>query len=93
MKKTVVNQCDDDTRIRVNKKIIREEMYMCLSTVYMESGNEQKEVMKDVARIEAEGQGFWLINLFGERTFIEGTIQIINLMDGHFVMLENQKST
>ena len=66
---------------------------MCLSTVYMESGNEQKEVMKDVARIEAEGQGFWLINLFGERTFIEGTIQIINLMDGHFVMLENQKST
>ena len=64
---------------------------MCLSTVYMESGNEHKEVMKDVARIEAEGQGFWLINLFGERTFIEGTIQIINLMDGHFVMLENKK--
>ena len=64
---------------------------MCLSTVYMNFGNEQKEIMKDVARIEAEGQGFWLINLFGERTFIEGTIQAINLMDGHFVMLENQK--
>ena len=64
---------------------------MCLSTVYMNSGNEQKEIMKDVARIEAEGQGFWLINLFGERIFIEGTIQAINLMDGHFVMLENQK--
>ena len=66
---------------------------MCLSTVYMNSGNEQKEIMKDVARIEAEGQGFWLINLFGERKFIEGTIQTINLMDGHFVMLENQKPT
>ena len=64
---------------------------MCLSTVYMNFGNEQKEIMKDVARIEAEGQGFWLINLFGERTFIEGTIQAINLMDGHFVMLESQK--
>ena len=64
---------------------------MCLSTVYMKIGNEQKEIMKDVARIEAEDQGFWLINLFGERTFIEGTIQAINLMDGHFVMLENQK--
>jgi predicted RNA-binding protein len=62
---------------------------MCLSTVYMNFGNEQKEIMKDVARIEAEGQGFWLINLFGERTFIEGTIQVINLIDGHFVMLEN----
>ena len=40
---------------------------MCLSTAYMNSGNEQKEIMKDIARIEAEGQGFWLINLFGEK--------------------------
>jgi len=62
---------------------------MCLSTVYMNSGNEPKEVMKDVARIEAEGQGFWLVNLFGERKFIQGTIKTINLMDGHFVMFEN----
>jgi hypothetical protein len=30
---------------------------MCLSTVYMNSGNEEKEIMKDVARIEAEGKG------------------------------------
>lgn len=65
---------------------------MCLSTVYMDSGNEQKEIMKDVARIEAEGHGFWLIDLFGEKTFIEGTIQAINLVDGHFVMLESQPS-
>jgi hypothetical protein len=43
-----------------------------------------KRHKKDVARIEAEGQGFWLINLFGERKFIEGTIQTINLMDGSF---------
>jgi hypothetical protein len=40
---------------------------MCLSTAYMDSGNEQKEIVKEVARIEAEGQGFWLINLFGEK--------------------------
>jgi len=66
---------------------------MCLSTVYMDSGNEQKEIMKDVARIEAEGQGFWLIDLFGGRTFVEGAIQTINLMEGHFVMLEDQKAT
>ena len=63
---------------------------MCLSTVYMDSGKEQKEIMKDVAQVEAEGRGFWLINLLGERTFVEGTIQAIDLMDGHFVMLENQ---
>jgi predicted RNA-binding protein len=66
---------------------------MCLTTVYMNSANEQKEIMKDVARIEAEGQGFWLINLFGEKAFIEGTIQTINLMDGHLVLLEKQKPT
>ena len=31
---------------------------MCLSTVYLNSGDEKKEIMKEVARIEAEGQGF-----------------------------------
>jgi len=65
---------------------------MCLSTVYMDSGNEQKEIMKDVAHIEAEGQGFWFVDLFGERKFIEGTIQTVDLMDKHFVMLRQGKS-
>jgi predicted RNA-binding protein len=55
----------------------------------MNSGNEneQKEIMKDVARIEAEGQGFWFINLFGEKKFVEGRIETVDLMDGHFVMV------
>lgn len=65
---------------------------MCLSTVYIDSGNEQKEIMKDVARIEAEGKGFWLINLFGERTFIEGKIQTVNLTDGSFIMLRKEEN-
>lgn len=60
---------------------------MCLSTLYMNSGNKQKEIMKDVARIEAEGEGFWFINLFGERKFIDGTIQTVNFMDSHSVVL------
>ena len=60
---------------------------MCLSTVYLHSGNEQKELMKDIARIEAEGRGFWFINLFGEKQFIEGRIETIDLMDGHFVLV------
>ncbi|RZB37678.1 MAG: hypothetical protein SRB2_00780 [Desulfobacteraceae bacterium Eth-SRB2] len=64
---------------------------MCLSTVYMSSGNKQNQIMKDVARIEAEGQGFWFINLFGEKRFIEGSIQTIDLLDGQFVMLEKDK--
>ena len=60
---------------------------MCLSTVYMNSGNEQKEIMKDVAKIEAENQGYWVINLFGEKKFVEGTIESINLMDGFLTVL------
>ncbi len=59
---------------------------MCLSTVYMNLGDAQKEIMKDVARIEAEDKGFWLINLFGEREFIEGSIQTVDFMDSHFVL-------
>ena len=65
---------------------------MCLSTVYMNSGNEQKEIMKDIARIEAEGQGFWFINLFGEKKFVEGRIETVDLMDGHFIMVRKEKS-
>lgn len=63
---------------------------MCLSTVYMDTGkgDEQREIMKDVAQIEAEGQGFWLINLFGEKEFIKGDIQTVDLVDGHLVMLK-----
>jgi len=45
---------------------------MCLSTVYMDSGNAKKEIMKDVARIEAEDKGFWIIDLFGERNSSKG---------------------
>ena len=58
----------------------------------MDLGDEQKEIMKDVARIEAKDKGFWLINLFGERKFVEGTIQTVDLMDKHFVMLRKGKS-
>ena len=64
---------------------------MCLSTVHMRSGNEQKEIMKDIVRIEAEGQGFWFITLFGERRFIEGRMQTVDLMDGHIVIVGKEK--
>ena len=63
---------------------------MCLSTAYMNSGNEQKEIMKDIARIEAEGQGFWLIDLFGEKKFVEGSIQSADLLDG-LIMLSGKE--
>ena len=65
---------------------------MCLSTAYMNSGNEQNEIMKDIDRLEAEGQGFWLINLFGEKKFVEGSIQSADLLDGLIVLAGNGKA-
>jgi len=62
---------------------------MCLSNVCMETGDGHKEIMRDVARIEAEGPGFWLINLFGDKTFVEGAIQSIDLVDESRVILTN----
>ncbi len=64
---------------------------MCLSNVCMDTGDVQKEIMRDVARIEAEGPGFWLINLFGDKTFVKGTIQSIDLVDENLVILSNGK--
>jgi predicted RNA-binding protein len=61
---------------------------MCLSSVYMDTREGRKEIMRDVARIEAEGSGFWLIDLFGKKRFAEGVIRTIDLLDGHFVILD-----
>jgi predicted RNA-binding protein len=66
---------------------------MCLATVYLNSGDGQHECMRDVARIEADGPGFWFIDLFGERKFIEGAILTINLMDGHLLMQKKEGPT
>ena len=65
---------------------------MCLSTAYMNTGNEQKQIMKDIARIEAEGQGVWLINLFGEKKYVEGSIQSADLLDGRLVLVGNSET-
>jgi predicted RNA-binding protein len=42
--------------------------------------------MKDVANIEADGEGFWLIDLFGERRFVIGKIKSPDLTNGQCLM-------
>ena len=61
---------------------------MCLSTVYIDSGGGPEQVMRDVARMEAEAEGFSLIDLFGERTFVRGKLKTIDFIDEHSVLLE-----
>jgi predicted RNA-binding protein len=65
---------------------------MYLSTIYLNSGNGQKKIMKNVARIQAEGCGYWFINLFGEKKFIEGSIETVDLMEGRFVLVNKEES-
>jgi predicted RNA-binding protein len=44
--------------------------------------------MRDVARMEAEAEGFLFIDLFGEKTFVRGRIKRIDFIDEHAVVLE-----
>lgn len=64
---------------------------MCLSTIYR-VGNEENKLVKDVARIEAEGDGLWAVDLFGERTFIQGRIRTVDLMNGSVMIDEGLSS-
>lgn len=64
---------------------------MCLSSVYIDSGEGQKQIMGDVARMEAEAEGFLFIDLFGERTFVRGKIKRIDFIDEHAVVLEQDE--
>jgi len=65
---------------------------MCLSTVYLDTREGQKQIMRDVARMEAEAEGFLLIDLFGEKAFVNGRIKRIDFIDEHCVVLEKEKT-
>jgi predicted RNA-binding protein len=60
---------------------------MCLVTVYVDYQDQQKEVMKDVARMEATDDGFLLIGLLGDRKYVAGSIVSLDFVDKHSVVL------
>jgi len=60
---------------------------MCLSIVYIDKGAIQEEFMRDVARIEAEAEGFYFINLFGEKKFVKSAITSIDFVGQHAIVL------
>lgn len=60
---------------------------MCLSTIYIDADGKREKIMQEVARMEAEGEGFSLIDLFGEKTFIQAKIKSIDFVDEHSVVL------
>ena len=64
---------------------------MCLSTVFRDSGNRHEEVMRDVAQMNAERDGFLLINLFGEQMFVRGKIKHLDFVDENSVVIEEDR--
>jgi predicted RNA-binding protein len=61
---------------------------MCLSTVYIDSGGQQEEVMRDVTYMEAKPEGFLLVGLLGEQKLIKGSVRSVDFVDEHTVVLE-----
>jgi predicted RNA-binding protein len=66
---------------------------MCLSTVYINSGTGKEEVMRDVAEMEAKGEGFNLFNLIGEKRFVKGSIKRVDFVDEHTVQMVREEGS
>ena len=65
---------------------------MCLSTVYLRSNEQQVEIMKDVVRMESDKDGFILTGLFGEQKQIKGKITMVDFVDEHLTVIEQDKA-
>jgi len=61
---------------------------MCIATVYVETGAQREEVMRDVILVQAENSGFLLITLLGEEKFLEGRLKSIDFLKEHSVVFE-----
>ena len=64
---------------------------MCLSTVYIQSGDRRIKVMQDVAQMEYNQEGYLLIGLLGDQKLVKGVIRKIDFADDHLVILETEK--
>ena len=61
---------------------------MCLSTVYIDTKGQRQKVMQEVAAMEAEKDGYLLVDLFGVKKFVRGNIICLDFVDEHIVLLE-----
>jgi predicted RNA-binding protein len=57
-------------------------------TVFIDSGAGQKEFMRDIARMEAQAEGYSLIDLFGKKTFVRAKLKSIDFIVEHAAVLE-----
>lgn len=59
---------------------------MCLATVYVDCDGHREEVMRDVARIEPEGDQLMLIGFLGEEKLLHSRIKSIDLLNSAIVL-------
>ena len=64
---------------------------MCLSTVYIQSGDQRTKVMQDVAQMEYDQEGYLLMGLLGDQKFVKGTIKSVDFVDDHTVVLGKEE--
>ena len=63
---------------------------MCLSTVYIQSGDRRIKVMQDLAQMESNQEGYLLIGLLGDQKFVKGRNKSVDFVDDHTVVFEKE---
>ena len=62
---------------------------MCLSTVYTLQGNEKREICKNVAAMQKQGDQLVFTDILGVPTAVVGTIEKIDLMENLIFVRQN----
>lgn len=59
---------------------------MCESTVYVERDGEEKELMRDAAKLEVNGKTITCIDIMGVVKTVQGTLKTADLMNHKIII-------
>ena len=59
---------------------------MCLATVYLQSGGQREEVMRDVAWVEPTQSGLRLVGLLGDSKLLHAELVSVDLLHSSIVL-------
>jgi len=71
---------------------VQEESAMCEATVFVKTDGQEREIMRDVAHVEWEGDVLVLSSLLGEQKLVRGRIEKIDFLK-HIVYLTPPQPT
>lgn len=63
---------------------------MCEATVYVKTDGQEREIMRDVTRVEPEGDTLVLSSLLGEQKLVRGRIARLDFLK-HTVLIEETR--